>query len=379
MVFWGAGGARQGAKFLEIGAQILQNRGVESFLGKPVGIQSRSNRDGFGHQPCIFLAPLLASRDPVGIQSGTNRAPILQFLAPVGKPPNLFKKQYFCRVLACFWVILAASRQVQKRCQKLQNWCPTGSRLDPDWIPIGSRLAKSGAKKNAKLVPDWIPTGSRLDPWIGKNPLSHLFSPSWTLCPYFPLLRTSRAPIPPPSCTKTAKAVLSQTGVLQTINLNLRNLFKQHMSRCLRCSQATTMNNSKDYFGIRNGQDKQCLAQLGPTQSTPICFFALKCIFPQIHPVAWDKLDPHAGDWPHFMVLIPAMVWTNQVVNPTTRKQVGIRWVLQFENNKCLLLWESLFDWTCCKATICPWPFVWSFVLIKINYWGPLDDRQERM
>ena len=49
-------------------------------------------------------------------------------------------------VLSCFWVILAASRQVQTR------------KLVPDWIPTGQKVVP----KNAKLVPDYVPAGSRL-------------------------------------------------------------------------------------------------------------------------------------------------------------------------------------------------------------------------
>ena len=41
------------------------------------------------------------------------------------------------RVLARFWMILAASRQVQKWCQKLQNWCLTASRKNP--LPLHLR------------------------------------------------------------------------------------------------------------------------------------------------------------------------------------------------------------------------------------------------
>ena len=68
---------------------------------------------------------------------------------------------------------------------------PKTAKLVPDSVPTGSRLAKSGVKK-CRIGADWILTGSRLDPWIGKNPLSHIFSPSRThLCP-------CRAPIPTP-------------------------------------------------------------------------------------------------------------------------------------------------------------------------------------
>ena len=122
----------------------------------PVGTQSGPSRDPIGHQFLHFWAPLLASRDPVGIQSGSSRAPIFEFLAPrldlSGSSQNHRKT---CKNTAkmLFFMNLAASR----------HWCLTGSRLDPDWIPTGSRLAK----KRCPKCKNWCPTGSRRDPdWI---------------------------------------------------------------------------------------------------------------------------------------------------------------------------------------------------------------------
>ena len=112
----GKGGSGQG----KIGAGVGSCRSMD-----PVGIPSGSRRDPVGHQFLHFWASLLASRDPVGIQSGSSRA-------PMSGGSQIHKKQFFAR----FLVILAASRQVQTWCQKLENWCPTistGSRL-------GSRL-----------------------------------------------------------------------------------------------------------------------------------------------------------------------------------------------------------------------------------------------
>ena len=100
------------------------------------------------------------------------------------------KKHNFCRVLARFWVILAASRQVKKWCQKRENRCPTGSRLDPDSIPVGQ-------KRWQNLCPGWIPTGSRLD--------SNWFSSVKTLpALQFPkfehiFLKFEHLAVPPPS------------------------------------------------------------------------------------------------------------------------------------------------------------------------------------
>ena len=175
--------------------------------------QSGPSRDPIGHQFLHFWAPLLASRDPVGIQSGSSRAPIFEFLAPrldmSGSSQNHPKtRKNTAKML--FFMNLAASR----------HWCPTGSRLDPDWIPTG----QSGAQK----CKNWCPTGSRRDP--DEIPTGYIDSARTHSRTYFSLPRPTLAPIflfrapavhqyPPPSCTKTAKAVLSQTGVLQYIHI----------------------------------------------------------------------------------------------------------------------------------------------------------------
>ena len=39
-----------------------------------------------------------------------------------------------------------------------QNWCPTGSRLDPEWPKAVPKKCKIGAR----MRPDWIPIGYRL-------------------------------------------------------------------------------------------------------------------------------------------------------------------------------------------------------------------------
>ena len=83
----------------------------------PVGTQSGTNFSIFGHR---FW--------PVGIQSGSSRAPIFEFLAPrldlSGTSQNHPKtRKNTAKML--FFMNFAASR----------HWCPTGSRLDPDWIP----------------------------------------------------------------------------------------------------------------------------------------------------------------------------------------------------------------------------------------------------
>ena len=142
------GGARQGVKISEIGAQILKIGAREMFFwGKPVGIQSGSTRDAVGHQ-CREAAKFIENR-----------------------------------VLARFWMILAASRQVQKWCQKLQNWCLTASR------------------KNA------LP--HHLRPYF---PLRPTLAPIF-LCPYFPFPRTSHAPTPPPPAPKRQKQSWAKRGL----------------------------------------------------------------------------------------------------------------------------------------------------------------------
>ena len=185
----------------------------------PVGIQSGPSRDLVGTQSgtnfCIFGHRFW----PVGIQSGSSRAPIFEFLAPrldlSGSSQNHPKT---CKNTAnmLFFMNLAASR----------HWCPTGS-----------RLAKSGAQK----CKNWCPTGSRRDPdWIHRSARTHsrtYFSlPRPTLAPIFLFRAPAVHQYPPPSCTKTAKAVLSQTGVLQYIYIitvalewNLPNPFKFRM------------------------------------------------------------------------------------------------------------------------------------------------------
>ena len=138
-------------KFKEI-CVFLKKQGRD-----PVGIQSGPSRDPTGHQFFAFLGTAFgqsgSSRDPVGIQSGTNFRIFGTTFGPVGKQP--------------------------KSPKNMQKHCKNAIFYEFGCLPT--------------LVPDWIPTGSRLDP----------------------VPRTSRAPIPPPSCTKKAKAVLSQTGVLQ--------------------------------------------------------------------------------------------------------------------------------------------------------------------
>ena len=183
------GGARQGAKFLEIGAQILQNRGVESLFAEES--QLGSNRNPVGTQ---------ASRDPGGIQSGTK-----------------FVQGFDMFLNDCG----AKNRKIGARLdpvaksglKKMQNWC----RLDPDWIPTGSRLG-----------PDWIPTGCMNWEEPALAPIFPFLDPS---LPLFSLAAHQPCTNTPPSCTKTAKAVLSQTGVLQEMPAKRRQINLDELDR----------------------------------------------------------------------------------------------------------------------------------------------------
>ena len=144
---------------------------------------------------------------PVGIQSGTNFAissTCREAAKFVQKTRFLqgFGFGMFLGDFSCF----PGSKVVPKTAK-------FSARLDPDWIPT----CQKRCQKNAKLVP----TGSRLDPdWIhelGRTRSRTFFPlPGPTFAPIFPCC-ASRAPTPPP-CTKMAKAVLSQTTVLQHIN-----------------------------------------------------------------------------------------------------------------------------------------------------------------
>jgi hypothetical protein len=123
-----------------------------------------------------FLFPIYgSSRDLVGIPSGPSRAPIFAFLGtafgqsrssrdPVGHQfSNFWHHVWTCREAA------KSPKNAQKHCKNAVFYAfsclPT---LVPDWIPTGSRLAKSGAQKcknwcpiGSRLGPDWVPTGSR--------------------------------------------------------------------------------------------------------------------------------------------------------------------------------------------------------------------------
>ena len=182
------------------------------FWRNRVGIQSGPSRDPVGTQSGPNRAPIFAFLGTAFGQSGSSRAPLFEFLAPrldlSGSSQNHRKT---CKNTAkmLFFMNLAASR----------HWCPTGSRR----IPTGSRLAKSGAQK----CKNWCPTGSRRDPdWIHRLARTHsrtYFSlPRPTLAPIF-LFRAPAVHQYPPSCTKTVKAVLSQTGVLQHIINTIAN------------------------------------------------------------------------------------------------------------------------------------------------------------
>ena len=118
------------------------------------------------------------------------------------------KKHNFCRVLARFWVILAASRQVKKWCQKRENRCPTGSRLNPGWPKVVAKFVP-------RLDPDWIPIGFQLV-FFSKNASRAPISKIWA--PIF--LKFEHLAVPPP--------VLSQIQANQYIYIYAsKKLFAQ--------------------------------------------------------------------------------------------------------------------------------------------------------
>ena len=187
------------------------------FWRNPVGIQSGPSRDPVGTQSGTNFSIFGHRFWPVGIQSGTNFRIFGTTFGPVGKQPNHPKtRKNPAKML--FFMRLAASR----------HWCPTGSRLDPD---------QKRCPKMQKLVPDWVPTGSRRDPDWSIDRQEHTPAPIFPFpdppLPLFSFSAHQPCTNTPPSCTKTAKAVLSQTGVL---HLCAYNLGQYH------CSYLTTGN-----------------------------------------------------------------------------------------------------------------------------------------
>ena len=139
----------------------------------------------------------MASRDPVGIQSGTNFRIFGTTFGPVGKQPNHPKtRKNPAKML--FFMRLAASR----------HWCPTGSRLDPDWPKAVPKNAKIGAR----LGPDGIPTRSRLIHRSARTHSRTYFSlPRPTLAPIF-LFRAPAVHQYPPLLHQNGKSSLKPNG-----------------------------------------------------------------------------------------------------------------------------------------------------------------------
>ena len=139
----------------------------------------------------------MASRDPVGIRSGSSRAPIFEFLAPR--------------------LDLSGSSQItQKRAKTLQKcyflcvWLPPdiGARLDPDWPKAVPKNAKIGAR----LGPDGIPTRSRLIHRSARTHSRTYFSlPRPTLAPIF-LFRAPAVHQYPPLLHQNGKSSLKPNG-----------------------------------------------------------------------------------------------------------------------------------------------------------------------
>ena len=204
----------------EKGAQNLEIRARESFFEEN---QSGSTRNPVGRSRApifTFFGTTFgqsgSSRDPVGIQSGTNFRVFGTTFGPVGKQlkssknvPKPYKNAVFMNLAA------------------FRHWCPTGSRLDPDW----PKAAPKKCKISAQLRPDSIPTASM------DRQKPHLR-------PYFPLPRPPFAPIllfrapavhqsPPPSCTKNGKSCLKPNGGQGFYHIYLSIDLSIYLSVCL--------------------------------------------------------------------------------------------------------------------------------------------------
>ena len=186
------------------------------FWRNPIGTQSGPNRAPIFAFLGTAFGQSGSSRDPVGIQSGTNFRIFGTTFGPVGKQPNHPKtRKNTAKML--FFMHLAASRHWCPTGSR--HWCPTGSRLDPDWIPTGQKRCP----KMQKLVPDGIPTRSRRDPdWIHRSARTHsrtYFSlPRPTLAPIF-LFRAPAVHHFPPLLHQNGKSSLKPNGVLQHIQI----------------------------------------------------------------------------------------------------------------------------------------------------------------
>ena len=161
--------------------------------------------------------------DPVGTQSGPNRAPIFAFLGTAFGQPGSSRDpvgHQFSNFWHHVWTCREAAKITEKHAKTLQKcyflciWLPPdiGARLDPDWIPTGSRLAKSGAQK----CKNWCPTGCRRDPdWIHRLARTHsrtYFSlPRPTLAPIF-LFRAPAVHQYPPLLHQNGKSSLKPNG-----------------------------------------------------------------------------------------------------------------------------------------------------------------------
>ena len=151
--YWCTAGARK----RKIGARVglgRKNRCGSGFLPiygssqDPVGTQSGTNFCIFGHR---FW--------PVGIQSGSSRAPMSG-----GSQTFL---QCFCMFLGDFGCFPTGPNVVPKIRKLVPDWIPTGSWLDRDWPKAVPKNAKIGAR----LGPDWVPSGSRPG-FFKKTPIS---------------------------------------------------------------------------------------------------------------------------------------------------------------------------------------------------------------
>ena len=140
-------------KVLKFQKKILKFREIGVFLKKSVGIQSGPSRDPVGTQSGPNRAPIFEFLGTAFGQSGSSRDPIFEFLAPrldlSGSSQNHPKTRKTTPKML-FFMNLAASR----------HWCPTRSRLDPDWPKAVPKKCKNWCPTGSRQDPDEIPTGS---------------------------------------------------------------------------------------------------------------------------------------------------------------------------------------------------------------------------
>ena len=146
-----------------------------------------------------------SSRDPVGTQSGPNRAPILAFLGTAFGQSGSSRAPIF-EFFAPRLDLSGSSQITQKRAKTLQKccflciWLPPdiGARLDPDWPKAVPKNAKIGARLGPD-DPDWIHRSART------HSRTYFSLPRPTLAPIFLFRAPAVHQYPPPPAPKRQK------------------------------------------------------------------------------------------------------------------------------------------------------------------------------